>query len=64
MSSRFEIPNEDVLRAREKLVLDHFHDELAQDSRAREPIDLVETSDIHARCEQVDLASVSPEPVP
>ncbi|WP_067845708.1 ester cyclase [Nocardia lijiangensis] len=31
MSSRFTLPPEDVLRAREKLVLDHFHDEVAQD---------------------------------
>ncbi|MFJ3671502.1 ester cyclase [Streptomyces sp. NPDC090106] len=29
--SRFVLPPEDVLRAREKLVLDHFHDEVAQD---------------------------------
>ncbi|MFJ3895573.1 ester cyclase [Streptomyces sp. NPDC090083] len=29
--SRFTLPPEDVLRAREKLVLDHFHDEVAQD---------------------------------
>lgn len=29
--SRFTLPSEDVLRAREKLVLDHFHDEVAQD---------------------------------
>ena len=29
--SRFELPSEDVLRAREKLVLDHFHDEVLQD---------------------------------
>lgn len=29
--SRFALPPEDVLRAREKLVLDHFHDEVAQD---------------------------------
>ncbi|MEV0339037.1 ester cyclase [Nocardia sp. NPDC050713] len=31
MPSRFELPPEDVLRAREKLVLDHFHDEVRQD---------------------------------
>ncbi|MBF6465917.1 ester cyclase [Nocardia beijingensis] len=31
MSSRFALPPEPVLRAREKLVLDHFHDEVAQD---------------------------------
>ncbi|MGW4326424.1 ester cyclase [Nocardia sp. NPDC004573] len=31
MSSRFALPPEAVLRAREKLVLDHFHDEVAQD---------------------------------
>lgn len=29
--SRFALPPEDVLRAREKLVLDHFHDEVRQD---------------------------------
>ncbi len=29
--SRFDIPSEQVLRAREKLVLDHFRDEVAQD---------------------------------
>lgn len=29
--SRFTLPSEDVLRAREKLVLDHFHDEVRQD---------------------------------
>ncbi|MEU3984044.1 ester cyclase [Streptomyces sp. NPDC026672] len=29
--SRFILPSEDVLRAREKLVLDHFHDEVRQD---------------------------------
>ena len=29
--SRFTLPSEEVLRAREKLVLDHFHDEVAQD---------------------------------
>ena len=29
--SRFDIPSEEFLRAREKLVLDHFHDEVAQD---------------------------------
>ena len=29
--ARFTLPSEDVLRAREKLVLDHFHDEVAQD---------------------------------
>ncbi len=29
--SRFQLPPEHVLRAREKLVLDHFHDEVAQD---------------------------------
>ncbi|MFF0527120.1 ester cyclase [Nocardia amikacinitolerans] len=31
MLSRFHLPPEDVLRAREKLVLDHFHDEVRQD---------------------------------
>ncbi|MGX1811697.1 ester cyclase [Nocardia sp. NPDC055321] len=31
MSARFTLPPEDVLRAREKLVLDHFHDEVTQD---------------------------------
>lgn len=31
MSSRFVLPAEDVLRAREKLVLDHFRDEVAHD---------------------------------
>lgn len=29
--SRFELPAEHVLRAREKVVLDHFHDEVVQD---------------------------------
>lgn len=29
--SRFELPPEQVLRAREKVVLDHFHDEVVQD---------------------------------
>ncbi len=29
--SRFSMPTEEVLRAREKLVLDHFHDEVAHD---------------------------------
>ncbi|NYG57081.1 putative ester cyclase [Nocardioides daedukensis] len=29
--SRFVLPSEEVLRAREKLVLDHFHDEVAHD---------------------------------
>ncbi|WP_018179163.1 ester cyclase [Jongsikchunia kroppenstedtii] len=29
--SRFALPSENILRAREKLVLDHFHDEVAQD---------------------------------
>ena len=29
--SRFALPPEQVLRAREKLVLDHFHDEVRQD---------------------------------
>lgn len=29
--SRFDIPSEQVLRAREKIVLDHFRDEVAQD---------------------------------
>ncbi|MEU6556374.1 ester cyclase [Streptomyces sp. NPDC046915] len=29
--SRFVLPSEDVLRAREQLVLDHFHDEVRQD---------------------------------
>ncbi|NMO04757.1 ester cyclase [Gordonia sp. TBRC 11910] len=28
---RFTLPSADVLRAREKLVLDHFHDEVVQD---------------------------------
>lgn len=28
---RFTLPDETVLRAREKLVIDHFHDEVAQD---------------------------------
>jgi hypothetical protein len=32
--SRFTLPPEDVLRAREKLVLDHFHDEVRQDWNA------------------------------
>ena len=31
MSSRFVLPPESVLRAREKVVLDHFHDEVVQD---------------------------------
>ncbi|MCF8590384.1 ester cyclase [Gordonia liuliyuniae] len=31
MTDRFTTPPEDVLRAREKLVLDHFHDEVVQD---------------------------------
>jgi predicted ester cyclase len=31
MASRFVLPPEHVLRAREKLVLDHFHDEVVQD---------------------------------
>lgn len=31
MIDRFAIPSADVLRAREKLVLDHFHDEVRQD---------------------------------
>ncbi|MFC9439312.1 ester cyclase [Nocardia sp. NPDC057030] len=31
MSTRFTLPPENVLRAREKLVLDHFHDEVRQD---------------------------------
>lgn len=31
MTDRFHLPPEDVLRAREKLVLDHFHDEVIQD---------------------------------
>jgi hypothetical protein len=31
LPARFTLPSEDVLRAREKLVLDHFHDEVAQD---------------------------------
>jgi hypothetical protein len=31
MSSRFALPSEEVLRAREKLVLDHFRDEVAHD---------------------------------
>lgn len=30
MTDRFTIPPADVLRAREKLVLDHFHDEVRQ----------------------------------
>lgn len=29
--SRFVLPSEEVLRAREQLVLDHFHDEVTQD---------------------------------
>ncbi|GAA5049835.1 ester cyclase [Nocardia callitridis] len=29
--SRFTLPPEDILRAREKVVLDHFHDEVSQD---------------------------------
>ncbi|WP_418004424.1 ester cyclase [Mycobacterium sp. PDNC021] len=31
MTLRFAIPSVEVLRAREKLVLDHFHDEVRQD---------------------------------
>lgn len=31
MPARFTLPPEDVLRAREKVVLDHFHDEVRQD---------------------------------
>jgi predicted ester cyclase len=31
VTDRFTLPSEDVLRAREKLVLDHFHDEVIQD---------------------------------
>ena len=31
MTTRFALPPEHVLRAREKVVLDHFHDEVAQD---------------------------------
>jgi steroid delta-isomerase-like uncharacterized protein len=31
MPDRFDMPPPDVLRAREKLVLDHFHDEVRQD---------------------------------
>jgi len=31
MTSRFHFPSEEVLRAREKVVLDHFHDEVEQD---------------------------------
>ena len=31
MASRFALPSEDVLRAREKLVLDHFRDEVHHD---------------------------------
>lgn len=31
MTTRFALPAEDVLRAREKLVLDHFNDEVSQD---------------------------------
>ena len=31
MTDRFTLPAEDVLRARERLVLDHFHDEVIQD---------------------------------
>lgn len=31
MADRFSLPPEPVLRAREKLVLDHFHDEVVQD---------------------------------
>lgn len=34
LMSRFELPAEDVLRAREKVVLDHFHNEVAQDWNA------------------------------
>ena len=30
-AARFTLPPEEVLRAREKLVLDHFRDEVAQD---------------------------------
>jgi len=29
--SRFQMPGEDILRARERLVLNHFHDEVRQD---------------------------------
>jgi len=31
MTTRFALPSEEVLRRREKVVLDHFHDEVAQD---------------------------------
>ncbi|WP_327099491.1 ester cyclase [Nocardia vinacea] len=31
MTDRFAVPSAEVLRAREKLVLDHFHDEVRQD---------------------------------
>lgn len=31
MTLRFDIPSLEVLQAREKLVLDHFHDEVRQD---------------------------------
>lgn len=31
MTHRFAVPAIDVLQAREKLVLDHFHDEVRQD---------------------------------
>jgi predicted ester cyclase len=31
LPARFVLPSEEVLRAREKLVLDHFHDEVRQD---------------------------------
>jgi steroid delta-isomerase-like uncharacterized protein len=31
MANRFEMPSTEVLQAREKLVLDHFHDEVRQD---------------------------------
>lgn len=31
MTSRYDVPSIEVLQAREKLVLDHFHDEVRQD---------------------------------
>ena len=31
MASRFDIPSEEILRASEELVLNHFHNEVAQD---------------------------------
>lgn len=35
MTHRFAIPSAEVLQAREKLVLDHFHDEVRQDWEQR-----------------------------